>query len=77
MVEFCQKTDYHSDPKGALGITKSISGIQRHGHSYEGITGPSVPNRLLRTDTLKAQAFGVHIPEASALRYRERSEKPY
>ena len=62
--EFCQNTDYHSDPKGDMDIIKSLSGIQRQAHSYEGLSGPSVPNRFLLTDPLKEQAFCAHFSKA-------------
>ena len=43
---------------------KSLSGKHRQGHSYEGLSDPSVPNTLLLTDALKAQAFCAHFSEA-------------
>ena len=32
--EFCKKTDYHSDPKSAMGVIKSLSGISYQEQSY-------------------------------------------
>ena len=48
-----------------MGIIKTISGIPRHGPSFERITDPSVPNKILLNDPLETKAFGDHFPKAS------------
>ena len=51
--EFCKKTDYNSDPKAAMRVTKSLSGITYQEQRYGGITDPSFPGGILWRMLLK------------------------